>query len=57
MTNNAKLSFEKHIEQIYAKARTKLNASEKNIQKKSTDESTFLDHFSYSPLGCFIVES
>ena len=26
MTNDAKLSFEKHTEQIYAKAKTKLNA-------------------------------
>ena len=26
VTNDAKLSFEKHTEQIYAKAKTKLNA-------------------------------
>ena len=46
VTIDTKLSFEKHIEQIYAKARTKLKALTRmvpfmNIRKKSIDESVF----------------
>ena len=48
VTTDAKLSFEKHIQHIYAKARAELKASARispfmNIQKKeSTVESIFL---------------
>ena len=46
VTIDTKLSFEKYIEQIYAKARTKLKALTRmvpfmNIRKKSIDESVF----------------
>ena len=56
VTIDAKLSFEKHIEQIYAKARAKLKALARiapfmNIKKKKVLIKTFfMAQFSYCPL-------
>ena len=55
MTTDAKLSFEKHIEQIYAKARAKLKALARiapfmNIKKKKVLMKAFMAQFSYCPL-------
>ena len=56
VTIDAKLSFEKHIEQIYAKARAKLKALARiapfmNIKKKKILIKVFLmAQFSYCPL-------
>ena len=56
MTIDAKLSFEKHIEQIYVKARTKLKALARiapfmNIKKKKVlMKAFFMAQFSYCPL-------
>ena len=55
MTIDAKLSFEKHIEQIYVKARTKLKALARiapfmNIKKKKVLMKAFMAQFSYCPL-------
>ena len=56
VTIDAKLSFEKHIEQIYAKARAKLKALARiapfmNIKKKKVlMKAFFMAQFSYFPL-------
>ena len=56
MTIDAKLSFEKHIEQIYAKTRAKLKALARiapfmNIKKKRVlMKAFFMAQFSYCPL-------
>ena len=56
VTTDAKLSFEKHIEQIYAKARAKLKALARiapfmNIKKKRVlMKAFFMAQFSYCPL-------
>ena len=56
MTIDAKLSFEKHIEQIYAKARAKLKplawiAAFMNIKKKKVlMKAFFMAQFNYCPL-------
>ena len=56
MTIDAKLIFEKHIEQIYAKARAKLKASAwiaafMNIKKKKVlMKAFFMALFNYCPL-------
>ena len=56
MTNDVKLSFEKHIEQIYAKTRAKLKALARiapfmNINKKKVlMKAFFMAQFSYCPL-------
>ena len=56
VTIDAKLSFEKHIEQIYAKTRAKLKALARiapfmNIKKKKIFmKAVFMAQFSYCPL-------
>ena len=56
VTIDAKLSFEKHVEQIYARARAKLKALARiapfmNIQKKKVlMKAFFTAQFSYCPL-------
>ena len=53
MTIDAKLSFEKHIKQISAKARAKLKALTRiaNIKKKKVlMKAFFMAQFSYCPL-------
>ena len=56
VTIDTKLSFEKHIEQIYAKARVKLKALARiapfiNIKKKKVlMKAFFMAQFNYSPL-------
>ena len=56
VTIDAKLSFVKHIEQIYAKGRAKLKAWARiaplmNIKKKKVlMKALFIAHFSYCPL-------
>ena len=55
VTNDAKLGFEKHIEQIYAKARVNSKALARiaplmNIQKKRVQMEAFVTaQFSYCP--------
>ena len=56
VTTDAKLSFEQHIEQIYAKVRAKLKALARiapfmNIkEKKVLMKAFFMPQFSYCPL-------